>query len=73
MTVASWVLLTEQVGVGLEEAVQTMKLSEVAEVIVQPQYGFGSEQHQAAHGTVPPNSILFYTAELVELHKVQTP
>ncbi len=63
-------LLTEQVCVGLEEAIQTMKLSEVAEVIVQPQYGFGSDPHQAPQATVPPNSTLCYTVELVELHKV---
>ncbi|KAL0047086.1 hypothetical protein WJX82_006178 [Trebouxia sp. C0006] len=59
----------EQVCVGLEEAIQTMKLSEVAEVIVQPQYGFGSDPHQAPQATVPPNSTLCYTVELVELHK----
>ena len=64
-------LVTEQVCVGLEEAIQTMKLSEVAEVIVQPQYGFGSEPHQAPQATVPPISTLCYTVELVELHKVR--
>ncbi len=63
-------LITEQVCVGLEEAIQTMKLSEVAEVIVQPQYGFGSDPHQAPQATVPPSSTLCYTVELVELHKV---
>ncbi len=63
-------LLTEQVCVGLEEAIQTMKLSEVAEVIVQPQYGFGSDPHQASQASVPPNSTLCYTVELVELYKV---
>lgn len=66
-----WYGCTEQVCLGLEEAVQTMKLGEVAQVIVQPQYGFGSEQHQAAQATVPANSTLFYTVELMELHKVQ--
>ena len=60
----------EQVCVGLEEAVQTMKLSEVAEVIVQPQYGFGSQEHQAPQATIPADSTLFYTVELVELSKV---
>ena len=64
-------LLAEQVCIGLDEAVQTMKLAEVAEVIIQPQYGFGSEQHQAPQGTVPPSSVLHYTAELVELQKVK--
>ena len=63
-------LLTEQVCVGLEEAIQTMKLSEVAEVIVQPQYGFGSDPHQASQASVPPNSTLCYTVELMELYKV---
>lgn len=47
-----------------------MKLSGVAEVIVQPQYGFGSDPHQTPQATVPPNSNLCYTVELVELHKV---
>ena len=63
-------VVVEQVCPGLDEAVQTMKVGEVAEIIVQPQHGFGSEQHQASHGTVPPNSTLVYTVELVELHKV---
>ena len=48
-----------------------MKLSEVAQVIIQPQYGFGAEQHQAAQATVPSDSTLFYTVELVELQKVR--
>ena len=48
-----------------------MKLGEVAQVIVQPQYGFGSEQHQAAQATVPSNSTLSYTVELMELQKVR--
>lgn len=47
-----------------------MKLSEVAEVIIQPQYGFGGEQHQAPQASIPANSVLYYTAELVELNKV---
>ena len=60
----------EQVCAGLEEAVQTMKLNEVAEVIVQPQYGFGVEEHQVPEATIPANSTLFYTVELAELNKV---
>ena len=60
----------EQVCAGLEEAVQTMKLNELAEVIVQPQYGFGSQEHQLADATIPANSTLFYTVQLVELNKV---
>ena len=63
-------LHAEQVCAGLEEAVQTMKLNEVAEVIVQPQYGFGSEEHAEPEATIPANSTLFYTVELVELTKV---
>ncbi|KAL3141268.1 hypothetical protein ABBQ38_003603 [Trebouxia sp. C0009 RCD-2024] len=59
----------EQVCLGLEEAVQTMKLNEVAEVVVQPQYGFGSQEHQLPQATVPADSILFYNVELVELSK----
>ena len=62
--------LAEQVCAGLDEAVQSMKLSEVAEVIIQPQYGFGGEQHQAPQASIPANSVLYYTAELVELNKV---
>ena len=60
----------EQVCAGLEEAVQTMKLNEVAEVIVQPRYGFGVEEHQVPEATIPANSTLFYTVELAELNKV---
>lgn len=48
-----------------------MKLSEVAQITVQPQYGFGGEEHQAALALVPPNSTLLYEVELVELHKVR--
>ena len=47
-----------------------MKLSEVAQVIIQPQYGFGDKEHQAAAAPVPANSVLTYEVELVELHKV---
>ena len=63
-------LCAEQVCAGLDEAVQTMKLKETAEVIVQPQYGFGDEQHEAPQATVPAGSTLTYTVQLVELHKV---
>ena len=34
----------EQVCQGLDEAVQTMKVHEVADITVQPQYGYGSQQ-----------------------------
>ena len=47
-----------------------MKLSEVAEVVIQPQYGFGSKEHQVPEATIPANSTLFYTVELAELNKV---
>lgn len=47
-----------------------MRLSEVAEVIVQPQYGYGSQEHQLPQATIPANSTLFYNVELVELTKV---
>lgn len=47
-----------------------MKLGELAEVIIQPQYGFGSEEHQLPQATIPANSTLFYTLQLVELNKV---
>ena len=60
----------ECVCAGLEEAVQTMKLHEVAEVVVQPQYGYGSEEHQTPETTIPANSTLFYTVELTDLSKV---
>lgn len=60
----------ESVCAGLEEAVQTMKLHEVAEVVVQPQYGYGSEEHQTPETTIPANSTLFYTVELTDLGKV---
>ena len=47
-----------------------MKLSEAAEVIIQPQYGFGGEQQQTPQASVPANSVLYYTVELMELNKV---
>lgn len=58
---------------GLDEAVQSMKLQEVAEVTVQPEYGYSTEQHEGQQAAVPPNSTLHYTVELLELQKVRAP
>ena len=64
------VFVAEQVCQGLDEAVQSMKLQEVAEVTVQPQYGYSTEQHDGQQAPVPPNSTLHYIVELAELQKV---
>lgn len=59
----------EQVCQGLDEAVQTMKVHEVAEITVQPQYGYKGQNHEGQKAPVPANSTLQYMVELVELHK----
>lgn len=63
--------VAEQVCQGLDEAVQTMKVHEVADITVQPQYGYtDQEQQEGLLAAIPANSTLQYTVELVELHKV---
>ena len=47
-----------------------MKVHEVADIIVQPQYGYGDREQEGQKAVIPPNSTLHYTAELVELQKV---
>lgn len=63
--------IAEQVCQGLDEAVQTMKVHEVAEIVVQPQYGYQGQEHEGQKAAIPANSTLQYTVELVELHKVR--
>ena len=60
----------EQVCQGLDEAVQSMKVHESAEITVLPQYGYGDQEQEGQKAAIPPNSTLQYTAELVALQKV---
>ena len=50
-----------------------MKQGEKAEVTIAPEYGYGAEASQHQLATVPPNSTLVYTIELVKLDKVRIP
>ncbi|KAJ4968048.1 hypothetical protein NE237_014749 [Protea cynaroides] len=54
----------EQVIDGLDRAVMTMKKGEVAQVIIAPEYAFGSSESQQELAVVPPNSTVYYEVEL---------
>lgn len=59
----------EQAIDGLDKAVVTMKKGEVALLTIAPEYGFGSSESQQELAVVPPNSTLYYEAELVSFDK----
>lgn len=63
-------MFLEQVVVGLERAVKTMKKGEISQVIVQPDYGFGSSESQQELAVVPPNTPLIYGVEVVSFIRV---
>lgn len=62
----------EQVIDGLDRAVKNMKQGEIALVIIQPEYAFGSSASPQELATVPPNSTVYYAVELVSFVKVRT-
>ncbi|CAL5214060.1 unnamed protein product [Lathyrus oleraceus] len=59
----------EQVIDGLDRAVKNMKQGEVALVVIQPEYAFGSSASPQELATVPPNSTVYYAVELVSFVK----
>jgi FK506-binding protein 4/5 len=50
----------------------TMKKGEVALLTIAPEYAFGSSESKQELSGVPPNSIVFYEAELVSFDKVSS-
>lgn len=61
----------EQVIDGLDRAVKNMKKGEIALVIIQPEYAFGSSGSPQELTTVPPNSTVYYEVELLSFVKVR--
>jgi len=59
----------EQVIAGLDKAVETMKIGEVALITIGPEYGFGNIETQRDLAVIPPNSILIYEVEMVSFTK----
>ena len=55
---------------GLDVGILKMNEDEVMEITVAPEYGFGDKEEKRPLGTVPPNSTLLYTVELLEVVKV---
>ncbi|BDA45510.1 Peptidyl-prolyl cis-trans isomerase FKBP62 [Coccomyxa sp. Obi] len=56
---------------GLDLGVLKMNEDEVMEIRVAPEYGFGDKEEKRPLGTVPPNSTLLYTVELLEVIKAK--
>ncbi len=52
-------------------AIMKLNQDEVVEASIAPEYGFGDAEHQGALATVPPNSRLHYTVELLSMQKVR--
>lgn len=61
----------EQVLDGLEKAVKNMKKGEIALLIIQPDYAFGSSGSPQEYAIVPPNSTVYYEVELLSFVKVR--
>ncbi|XP_014520334.1 70 kDa peptidyl-prolyl isomerase-like [Vigna radiata var. radiata] len=59
----------EQVLDGLEKAVKNMKKGEIALLIIQPDYAFGSSGSPQEYAIVPPNSTVYYEVELLSFVK----
>ncbi|XP_071721518.1 peptidyl-prolyl cis-trans isomerase FKBP62-like [Rutidosis leptorrhynchoides] len=59
----------EQVIDGLDWAVVTMKKGEVADLVIAPEYAFGSAKSKQELAVVPPNSTVKYEIELVSFVK----
>lgn len=59
----------EQVIDGLDKAVMNMKKGEIALLIIQPEYAFGSSGSPQELANVPPNSTVYYEVELLSFVK----
>ena len=64
-------LVAEQVIVGLDNTMETMKMGEVSLITIGPEYGFGNIQTQRDLAVIPPNSTLIYEVEMVSFTKVR--
>lgn len=53
-----------QVIDGLDKGILTMKLSERAEFIIQPKYGYGSV---GSPPNIPPNAVLWVIVDLIQI------
>lgn len=56
----------EEIIEGLDLAVMKMDKGEVAEVTIKPQYAFGPSENEREQATVPGNSTVVYTIEIVD-------
>ncbi|XP_028796053.1 peptidyl-prolyl cis-trans isomerase FKBP62 [Neltuma alba] len=63
----------EQVIVGLDRAVATMKKGEKAIVSIHPDYAFGSIEARFDLATVPPGSSVVYEVDMVDFIKEKGP
>ncbi|CAE5972171.1 unnamed protein product [Arabidopsis arenosa] len=59
----------EQVVDGLDRAVMKMKKGELALVVIDPEYAFGSNESQQELAVVPPNSTVTYEVDLLTFDK----
>ncbi|KAG6553480.1 hypothetical protein Mapa_004392 [Marchantia paleacea] len=59
----------EQVVLGLDKAVATMKKGERAVITISAEYGFGDSETKRNLAVVPPNSTLVYDVEVVSFIK----
>jgi FKBP-type peptidyl-prolyl cis-trans isomerase len=67
----AWLMLAaDQVVEGLDLAILKHNEEEAFEVSLDPEYGFGDREEKRALATVPPNSQLHYTVEILEIQKV---
>ena len=67
-----FLLVPDQIVEGLELAIMKHNAEETFEVTVAPEYGFGDQEVERPQGTVPPNSQLHYTVQILEIEKVCT-
>ena len=64
------VLGPDEVVEGLDLAVMKHNEEETFEVSVAPEYGFGDHEQKRSLATVPANSQLHYTVEILDVQKV---
>lgn len=57
---------------GLDLAILKMKTGELAEVIIKPQYAFGTNEPSSPHynPAVPANATVIYIVELIQFEPV---